>query len=135
MRNRLSDVPAALALAIGVSLSSPGVHAQVLDTLDTIGPYLDGCVIRRLSGAGFSADRELTLRLSFRRDGTIIGVPQTTYSRPSKEDPEQARFITTVQQAFADCTPVPFSKPLGASIAGRIFTFRYTVERQKDQNT
>ena len=129
---------AALAAIIaGGSVSAlllPGkAEAQALETLDAIGPYLDICVVRRMKGAGFSPERDVTLQLSFRSDGTIIGVPRATYSRPSRDEPEQARFIDAVRRAFADCAPLPFSKPLGASIAGRIFTFRYTLESNKDE--
>jgi hypothetical protein len=134
MPNRLGTIAAFVALLGGGALCSLEASAQALDTLDAIAPYIDACVIKRLEGAGFSAERDVTFRLAFRRDGTIIGTPQTAYSRPAKEEPEQARFITTVVRAITDCTPLPFSKPLGASIAGRIFTFRYTVTSQKGEN-
>jgi hypothetical protein len=133
MRNRRAALAAIIAGAATALLPSGRVEAQTLETLDVIGPYLDICVIRRMKGAAFAPGREVTLRLSFRSDGTIIGVPRATYSRPSRDEPEQARLIAAVQQAFVDCTPLPFSKPLGASIAGRIFTFRYTLESNKDE--
>ena len=135
MPNSGSALAIIAGCAAGALLLSGKAEAQALETLDAIGPYLDICVVRRMKGAGFSPERDVTLQLSFRRDGTIIGAPRATYSRPMMEDPDQARFITAVRQAFADCTPLPFSKPLGASIAGRIFTFRYTLESHTDDRT
>ena len=73
----------------------------------------------------------MTLRVAFRRDGTVIGQPNVTYSMPQRGDPEQERFIAAIFKAITGCAPLPFSKPLGAAIAGRIFTFRYTLTRRK----
>jgi hypothetical protein len=108
--------------------------AQTIDRIDAIGAVLDLCVTRALKGQGFTKRRDVTLRLSFRRDGTIISAPMVTYSSPRRDESEQARFIDAVGGAFRACTPLPFSKELGGAIAGKIFTFRYTLTDAKDQS-
>jgi hypothetical protein len=123
---------AAAALLAGM-LAASGAFAQVIDSLDAVGPYLDLCVTRELRAQGFGLPRDVTLRLSFRRDGAIIGQPMVTYSRPTRGEPEQERFIGLMTAAFKSCTPLPFSNALGAAIAGKIFTFRYTLTNAKDQ--
>ena len=110
------------------------VAAQSIDELGAVAPYVDHCVIRGLRGHGFASHRDVTVRVSFRRDGSVIGRPAVTYSLPQRGEPEQERFIAALSAAITGCTPLPFSKPLGAAIAGRIFTFRYTLTDSKDQS-
>jgi hypothetical protein len=132
MPNRARRRAVAICAAVW-SLSFPAAaQSPVIDRLDAIGEVLDLCVTRQLAGQGFSPTRDVTLRLSFRRDGSIIGVPTVTYSRPSRNDTEQVRFIAAMTAAFRNCTPLPFSKQLGAAIAGAIFNFRYTLKSSKD---
>jgi hypothetical protein len=56
-----------------VSLSS--VQAQTIDRLDTIGPYLGECISKIMRGmsAKHTGLREVTFRLSFRTNGSLIG--------------------------------------------------------------
>jgi hypothetical protein len=130
MRRKRLAVPGILVVA---AFTSP-VGAQVIDSVDTVGPWLDLCVTRQLAGQGFSPPRDTTFRLAFRRDGTIMGSPFVTYSRPLRSEPEQQRFIGVMTDAIRSCAPLPFSTGLGAAIAGKIFTFRYTLKRAKDQS-
>jgi hypothetical protein len=121
-----------LLALLALAAAEQGAAAQVIDSLDAIGPYLDLCVTRELRAQAFSLPRDVTLRLSFRRDGTIIGEPVVTYSRPTRGEREQERFIGRMTAAFRSCMPLPFSSALGGAIAGRIFTFRYTLTNARD---
>jgi hypothetical protein len=123
----------AVFLAAAVLAACPA-SAQPIDEQNAIGTHLDGCVLEALKGQGFTSPRDVTLRLAFRRDGSIIGQPFVSYSGPRRDDPEQARFIAAVRGAFAACAPLPFSKRLGGAIAGKIFSFRYTLSNTKDQD-
>jgi hypothetical protein len=126
-------VASAWVLASFVVAGAPPSQAQVIDRIDAIAPYMDDCVVRALQGQGFEG-RDLTLRFAFRRNGTIIGDPAITYSRPPRTEPEQMRFIAALRAALKRCAPLPFSNQLGAVIAGKIFTFRYTLTTEKDQS-
>jgi hypothetical protein len=132
MRSRDRLVCSAAIIAAGVLAAGMQAHAQVIDRLDAVGPFLDACVTRRLTGKGFSGRREFTLRMSFRRDGAMIGEHVMSYSQPRSDDPEQKRLLDVMKSAFRECMPLPFSKRLGEAIAGKIFTFRYTLTTNKD---
>ena len=131
MRNSAAVLLPLVAI-LGAAPPAPAL-AQTIDDVGSVAPFVDLCVTRALRGQDFQPRREATMRLSFRRDGTIIGKPAVTFSRPGRGEAEQERFIGAISAALARCTPLPFSNGLGAAIAGRIFTFRYTITSAKDQ--
>ena len=73
--------------------------------------------------------QQLTLRLSFKRDGQVLGRPQITYYQPGGDREAQEDFRRSVMQAFQRCLPLPLSNALGSAIAGRPFTFRFIDDR------
>ncbi len=73
-------------------------------------------------------DGELTVRLAFRRDGTIMGQPRITYAKPRDSGARRA-FADPVFAALERCAPLPFSGSFGAAVAGRPFTFRFIDDR------
>jgi hypothetical protein len=66
---------------------------------------------------------EVTVRLSFSRDGAVIGKPRVVYVHPAVSELKEA-INTSVLQAIRACTPLPFTPSLGAAIAGRIIVVR-----------
>lgn len=106
--------------------------AQVIDDIAAIGPYVDRCVTTRLGRSDLAGGRDATFRLSFRRDGSIIGDLRVVYSFPQRGDLRQEEFLRAALEGFRGCAPLPFSRRLGEAIAGRIFTFRYTFQDPRD---
>ena len=121
---------------IFATLASGAAHAQSVDRMGLIGPYLGQCVDKRLTDdlslPDSSIRRQVTFSLSFRSDGSIFGQPRRTYSFPSAEVPDQRRFIEAIAREIRACAPLPFSKELGGAIAGRQFLFRYISRANKD---
>ena len=74
--------------------------------------------------------QQITLRLAFKRSGEIIGTPRITYYRAGGSEEDRNLFTRSVRQAFAACLPLPLSRPLGAAMAGRPFTFRFVDDRR-----
>jgi hypothetical protein len=77
------------------------------------------------SGSG----QEATLRLAFRRDGTIIGEPRVTFYRPGTETGRREDFIRILRAALSRCSPLPFTAAFGAANAGRPFNIRFIDPR------
>ncbi|WP_052955087.1 hypothetical protein [Microvirga vignae] len=75
-------------------------------------------------GSGYSG-QEITLRLSFKRNGEVLGKPRITYYKPGTQGEQRESFTRSVREAFERCTPFPFTESFGAAIAGRIFSFRF----------
>jgi hypothetical protein len=73
---------------------------------------------------------QITVRLSFKKDGQIIGRPAITYFQGTPERRNEERFVASVLSAFHACAPLPFTAEFGSAIAGRPFTFRFIDDRR-----
>jgi len=80
------------------------------------------------SGSGYSG-QELTIRLSFKRSGEVLGKPRITYYKEGTMPEQREPFTRSVQEALVRCTPLPFTDALGGAIAGRPFVFRFVDSR------
>ncbi len=112
------------ALALAAFLGAVPATAQehpVLDRLDDVGQAIRQCW---KAPAGTSGS-EVTVSMSFRRTGEILGKPRITYSRLLGEMDAQRAFVASVLAAISACTPLSFSEGLGGSIAGRPFAMRF----------
>ena len=61
----------------------------------------------------------VTVRLSLKRNGDILGQPLINYTNPDASDDERAALHAAVGAALAHCIPLPISEALGEIIAGR----------------
>lgn len=103
------------------------VRPARIDRIGGIFQAIQACW-RRPVGSGFSG-QEITLRISFKRNGEVLGQPRITYYRPGTEKDQREPFTRSVREAFERCTPLPLTESLGAAIAGRIFAFRFIDSR------
>ena len=71
---------------------------------------------------------ELTIRLSFKRNGEIFGA-RLTYETPNVSDDERRMYYGVLLEALKLCSPLPFSPSLGEAVAGRPFIFRFKDTR------
>ena len=69
--------------------------------------------------------RQATLRVSFRRDGTVNGTPLIPYVDGDLTAQAQSDLKTSLLSALRDCSPLPFSSGLGNAVAGQIFALRF----------
>ena len=122
MEDQLGDD---VALPHGFSLTVPfgrGGAPPVPATLNRfreVGPALAACWTPP-AAAPWSA---VTVRLAFRRDGTIYGVPRVPFVGAAT--PEiKSELAQSLLAALKTCKPLPFSPSLGAAVAGEIFAIR-----------
>jgi hypothetical protein len=76
-----------------------------------------------------SEGMQVSVRLSFRRDGEVIGTPRWTYATPDASAETRDAYRDSVTAAIARCTPLPFTKGLGGAIAGRPIAIRFIEDR------
>ncbi len=72
---------------------------------------------------------ETTLRLSFNRDGAVIGSPRITYVKAAGGAEAAETVRRSILRGVADCTPLRFTNGLGSAIAGVPFTIRFVARR------
>jgi hypothetical protein len=81
------------------------------------------------------AGMEVSVRLSFDRDGNIIGQPRFTYSSPDASAHERDTYRRAVIDSLARCAPLPLTAGLGGAIAGRPIAIRYIDNRDPRRST
>lgn len=98
-----------------------------IDTIQEVFQALRACW-RAPAGSGLSG-QEITVRLSFKRNGEVLGKPRITYYKPGTQEDLREPFTRAVREAFERCTPLPFTESFGAAIAGRVFAIRFVDAR------
>jgi hypothetical protein len=73
---------------------------------------------------------EMSVRFSFKRTGELVAPPRVTYTN-SAADPDARRIYgRAIDAAIGRCTPMPFSKSMGAAIAGQPISIRFVDNRK-----
>lgn len=131
-RGRAELQAAALAylqlIALGVDAQAQQArdcgNREPIDRLDQLGPALYACW---KPPAGMEG-RAITLRFSVRRDGTLMGKPQATFSKMTDKGADDQRFVASVLEALDKALPLPLTPKFGGIVAGRPMTLRFLAE-------
>ena len=102
--------------------------AHDLNTIRDIFSALRACWIPPAKSDARSGT-QLTVRLSFRRDGTIIGEPRVTYVTPGIAPEVRHTYWDAITAALDRCMPMAFSTRLGGALAGRPLAIRFVDNR------
>ena len=72
---------------------------------------------------------QMTVQLSFKRNGEIIGTPRITYMTPGASAEVKDAYYQAITAALQACTPLPFTDGFGGAIAGRPIAIRFIDNR------
>ena len=100
-----------------------------LNTLREVADALRGCW-KWPPSSEIKTGMELTVRVSFKRNGEIFGA-RITYQSRYVSDEERALYHDAMMQAMKLCSPLPVTEGLGAAFAGRPFAFRIVDTRKQ----
>ena len=78
-------------------------------------------------------DVEITVIVSFKRDGSILGHPKITYESEHATDNDRLAYRIAVMEALQRCTPMPFTESMGGAVAGRPFAIRFQNRKPPPQ--
>ena len=69
---------------------------------------------------------DITVIVSFNREGAILGQPRITYESANAGDNDRIAYRIAVMETLQRCAPLPFTEALGGAVAGRplAVTFR-----------
>jgi hypothetical protein len=74
---------------------------------------------------------QMSVRLSFKRTGEIIGTPRVTYTSPNMPTDVRDAYYQSITAALDRCTPMPFTAGLGGALAGRPIAIRFVDNREQ----
>ena len=74
-------------------------------------------------------DVEITVIVTFTRDGNIFGHPKITYESENATENDRLLYRIAVMETLQRCTPMPFTEGMGGAVAGRPFAFRFQDRR------
>ncbi len=116
---------AARVLPATACIAAPLLAADAaIERLDGIPPALARCWHPLHEGD------EATVRLAFRRDGSVLGEPRITYHRSGGHG--EAALSASLAEAVRACTPLRFTPSMGGAIAGRVLSIRL-IARPREQ--
>jgi hypothetical protein len=73
----------------------------------------------------------VTLKVAFKRDGSLLAPPRFTYVTHEASPRTQAAYRDAALQMLDRCTPLPITAKLGNAIAGRPFVIPIVETRQQ----
>ena len=107
---------AAPLLWLALTPSAPA-QVQQLDTIKDVVVRLHSCwKPPPLSQAN---PIDITVIVSFNREGAILGHPRITYESENASDNDRLKYRVAVMETLQRCTPLPFTEGLGGAVAGR----------------
>src|ERR1700761_5077738 len=72
---------------------------------------------------------DITVVVSFNRDGHILGHPRITYESEQATDDDRI----AVMEALQRCTPMPFTEGMAGAVAGRPFAVQFRTRKNPPQ--
>jgi hypothetical protein len=118
----------AIGGALALTAWASGVAAEQapaqLNTMKDMGTALQACWIPPPIEQA-RPGMQITVMMSFKRDGALLGQPRITFESSGATDDERLAYRLAVAAMLKRCTPLPFTEALGNAVAGRPFTMRF----------
>ena len=132
MTSRAHVVGATLtAVAVAAGAAAQKAPAPI-NTLNELGAALQACWLPP-SGDVSRPGMQITVQMSFRRNGTLFGQPRITFESAGASDDERLAYRIAVADMLKRCAPLPFTDAFGNAVAGRPFTMRFMDSRKLKQ--
>ena len=123
---------AALVLVACATNAAAQAPQGQINTLNELGAALRACWIPPSLDRS-RAGMQLTVQMSFRRNGELFGKPKVTFESSGASDDERLAYRIAVAAMLKRCASLPFTDALGNAVAGRPFTMRLVDDRKLKQ--
>jgi hypothetical protein len=110
---------AIVALGFGGQAQAVQARPPLVNRVHGIAPGLAAC------WRPSHDDDQVTVRLSFTRDGAVIGEPRIVFAQSKGGRGDDPALAQPMLRAVRDCTPLHFSTQLGSAIAGQVLDIRF----------
>ena len=132
LRRPLPWLAAALLLPFLIA-PAQGQPAKV-DTIKDVFARLRTCWRPPPPGRA-NPDMDITVIVSFNRDGNIFGHPKITYESAQATDNDRLLYRIAVMETLQRCTPMPFTQGMAGAVAGHPFAVRFRNRKPSLQPT
>ena len=132
MTNCVPAISAVVAIACFAAEAAAQTSHVPLNTLRDLGAALRACWVPPPLDQS-RAGMQITVQMSFRRNGELFGRPRITFESAGASDDERLAYRIAVGQMLKRCAPLPFTDALGNAMAGRPFTIRFIDDRKLKQ--
>jgi hypothetical protein len=120
----------AASLLLPSSAYAQGAPAQVNTIQDVVAKL--GTCWKPPPPSRANPDIEITVIVSFNRNGEILGRPRITYESEQATDNDRLEYRVAVMEALQRCTPMPFTESMAGAVAGHPFAVKFQ-HRNKPQ--
>jgi hypothetical protein len=126
---RSKPFPWFAAAALSLALAGPArAEPERLDSIRDVVVKLHSCwKPPPLSQAN---PIDITVVVSFNREGVILGHPRITYESEQASDNDRLAYRIAVMETLQRCTPLPFTEALGGAVAGRPFAIPFRTRKR-----
>ncbi len=121
-----------LAISLLATVSGACASGRPANTLQEVFAKLKECWVPP-SLPRSRPGMEITVLLSFKRSGEILGHPKITYESAEATEDERLKYRIAVMKTLESCTPMAFTEQLGGAIAGRTFRVRFDDRKRKQK--
>ena len=122
---------ALVLVACATNAAAKAPQGQI-NTLNELGAALRACWIPPSLDRS-RAGMQVTVQMSFRRNGELFGKPKITFESSGASDDERLAYRIAVADMLKRCASLPFTDALGNAVAGRPFTMRLVDDRKLKQ--
>ena len=105
-------------------LTAQAEPAQQVDTIRDVFAKLRTCW-KPPPASSANPEIDITVIVSFNRNGDILGHPRITYESEQATDNDRVQYRIAVMETLQRCTPMPFTEAMAGAIAGRPFAVRF----------
>jgi hypothetical protein len=122
-------------LAAALLLPSAVASAQTGDRVDNIHQVFErlGACWKPPPASRANPEIDITVVVSFMRDGNINGQPKITYESEQATDNDRLAYRIAVMEALQRCTPMPFTEGMAGAVAGRPFAVLFRHKTRPPQ--
>jgi len=125
---RSSPLPGFAALLLMLQLAPAQAEPERLDSIRDVLAKLHSCW--KPPPASQANPMDITVIVSFNREGAILGHPKITFESEQASDNDRLKYRIAVMEALQRCTPLPFTEGLGGAVAGRPLAVRFTTRKR-----
>jgi hypothetical protein len=120
---------AAPLLCLILTAAAGRAEAQQVDTIKDVITRLHSCW--RPPPLSQADPIDITVIVSFNREGAILGHPRITYESEHASDNDRLKYRIAVMETLQRCTPLPFTEGLGGAVAGRPFAIPFRTRKRQ----